>query len=56
MDYEGEIGVIISKAEFHISEDVAMDYVWGYTTINDVTLSEGQNLRPRDVLASGTVS
>lgn len=34
LDYEGEVGVIIGKAGFRISEKDAMDYVWGYTIIN----------------------
>lgn len=42
VDYEGEIGVIIGKAGFCISERDAMDYVWGYTIINDVTARERQ--------------
>lgn len=41
-DYEGEIGVIIGKAGFRISEADAMDYVWGYTIINDLTARERQ--------------
>jgi 2-keto-4-pentenoate hydratase/2-oxohepta-3-ene-1,7-dioic acid hydratase in catechol pathway len=40
-DFEGEIGVIIGKAGFKISED-AMEYVWGYTIINDMTARERQ--------------
>ncbi|KAK4693208.1 hypothetical protein P7C71_g4149, partial [Lecanoromycetidae sp. Uapishka_2] len=42
LDYEGEIGVIISKLGFAIEEKHAMDYVWGYTIINDVTARERQ--------------
>lgn len=42
MDYEGEIGVIIGKAGFKIQEEDAMDYVWGYTIINDMTARERQ--------------
>lgn len=42
VDYEGEIGVIISKPGFKISEKEALDYVWGYTIINDVTARERQ--------------
>jgi 2-keto-4-pentenoate hydratase/2-oxohepta-3-ene-1,7-dioic acid hydratase in catechol pathway len=42
VDYEGEIGVIIGKAGFKIDEKDAMDYVWGYTNINDVTARERQ--------------
>lgn len=41
-DYEGEIGVIIGKAGFRIDEDAALDHVWGYTIINDVTARERQ--------------
>ena len=41
-DYEGEICVIIGKAGFRISESEAMDHVWGYTIINDVTARERQ--------------
>jgi 2-keto-4-pentenoate hydratase/2-oxohepta-3-ene-1,7-dioic acid hydratase in catechol pathway len=42
LDYEGEIGVIIGKDGFRISEADAMDYVWGYTIINDMTARERQ--------------
>ncbi|PQE05250.1 Fumarylacetoacetate hydrolase protein [Rutstroemia sp. NJR-2017a BVV2] len=42
LDYEGEIGVIIGKPGFRIKEEDAMDYVWGYTIINDVTARERQ--------------
>lgn len=41
-DYEGEIGVIIGKAGFRIKEEDAMNHVWGYTVINDVTARERQ--------------
>lgn len=42
VDYEGEIGVIIGRAGFRISEEDAMSHVWGYTIINDVTARERQ--------------
>ncbi|KAL3421199.1 hypothetical protein PVAG01_07644 [Phlyctema vagabunda] len=42
LDYEGEIGVIIGKSGFKISEVDASDYVWGYTIINDLTARERQ--------------
>ncbi|KAK6224253.1 fumarylacetoacetate hydrolase [Colletotrichum tabaci] len=41
-DYEGEIGVIIGKAGYRISEEDAWDYVWGFTIINDLTARERQ--------------
>ena len=34
-DYEGEIGLVIGKAGRHIAEQDALDYVAGYTIIND---------------------
>lgn len=42
MDCEGEIGVIIGKSGFRISEADAMSHVWGYTIINDMTARERQ--------------
>ena len=42
VDYEGEIGVIIGKPGFRISEDDAWGYVWGFTIVNDVTARERQ--------------
>lgn len=42
VDYEGEIGVIISKSGLRVSAENAWDYVWGYTIINDVTARERQ--------------
>lgn len=41
-DYEGELGVIVGKQGFRIGQDEAMDHVWGYTIINDVTARERQ--------------
>jgi 2-keto-4-pentenoate hydratase/2-oxohepta-3-ene-1,7-dioic acid hydratase in catechol pathway len=42
LDYEGEVGVIIGKGGFGIKAENAMDHVWGYTIINDVTARERQ--------------
>lgn len=42
LDYEGEIGIIIGKAGYAIDEKDALDHVWGYTIINDVTAREKQ--------------
>jgi 2-dehydropantoate 2-reductase len=35
--YEGELGVVIGKKCFNISEAEAKDYIFGYTCVNDVT-------------------
>ena len=37
VDYEAELGVIIGKSGRNIPLHEAMDHVWGYTIINDVT-------------------
>ncbi|KKI93568.1 hypothetical protein WQ54_02865 [Bacillus sp. SA1-12] len=37
LDYEGELAVIIGKKGKQISETEAMDYVFGYTIVNDIT-------------------
>ncbi|KAH6609086.1 hypothetical protein Trco_002432 [Trichoderma cornu-damae] len=42
IDYEGEIGVIVGKTGFRIPREKAMDHVWGYTIINDMTARERQ--------------
>jgi len=38
--HEAEVGVVISKTARHISESEAMDYVMGYTCVNDVSAKE----------------
>jgi 2-dehydropantoate 2-reductase len=35
--YEGELGVVIGKKCFNITEAEAKDYIFGYTCVNDVT-------------------
>lgn len=37
VDYEAELGVIIGRPGRDISEQDALDHVWGYTVVNDVT-------------------
>lgn len=37
LDYEGELAVVIGKKGKQINEEDAMDYVFGYTIVNDVT-------------------
>lgn len=41
-DYEGELAVVIGKAGFAITRENAMDHVYGYTIVNDVTARELQ--------------
>ena len=37
MDWEGELAVIIGKKATRVSKDNALDYVFGYTIINDIS-------------------
>lgn len=41
-DYEAELGVIIGQGGRNINVAQAMDHVWGYTIINDVTARDIQ--------------
>jgi 2-keto-4-pentenoate hydratase/2-oxohepta-3-ene-1,7-dioic acid hydratase in catechol pathway len=43
IDWEVELGVIIGRQGKHIPEDQALDHVFGYTVINDVTARDLQN-------------
>jgi 2-keto-4-pentenoate hydratase/2-oxohepta-3-ene-1,7-dioic acid hydratase in catechol pathway len=43
IDYEGELAVIIGKAGRRIRRAEAMDHVWGYTIVNDVTARDVQS-------------
>ncbi|QJD88048.1 fumarylacetoacetate hydrolase family protein [Cohnella herbarum] len=53
-DYEVELAVVIGKTAKRVSPEDAMDYVFGYTVINDVSardiqLSEGQWTRGKAI-------
>ena len=42
IDYEAELAVIVGRAGRCISRAAAMDHVWGYTIVNDVTARDLQ--------------
>jgi 2-keto-4-pentenoate hydratase/2-oxohepta-3-ene-1,7-dioic acid hydratase in catechol pathway len=42
VDYEAELGVVIGKTARHVREAEALDYVLGYTCVNDVTARDLQ--------------
>jgi 2-keto-4-pentenoate hydratase/2-oxohepta-3-ene-1,7-dioic acid hydratase in catechol pathway len=44
IDYEAELGVIIGKGGRGIKAANALDHVWGYTIINDVTARDLQGI------------
>ncbi|MFJ8266770.1 fumarylacetoacetate hydrolase family protein [Peribacillus asahii] len=43
LDYEGELAVIIGKEGKAIAKEEALDYVFGYTILNDVTARDLQS-------------
>ncbi|MFF2390610.1 fumarylacetoacetate hydrolase family protein [Agromyces sp. NPDC058104] len=42
VDYEAELGVIIGKPARGVQARDALDYVWGYTVVNDITARDIQ--------------
>lgn len=47
VDYEGELGVIIGRAAKNVSAEDALDYVFGYTVVNDITARNIQFSEPQ---------
>jgi len=43
-DYEAEVGVVIKRRAFKVSKEKALDYVFGYTCCNDVSVRDWQNV------------
>lgn len=46
VDYEGELGVVIGKISHMVENEQALEYVFGYTCINDVT---ARDLQAKDI-------
>lgn len=44
LDYEIELGVVLGKSGRDIAEDTAMEHIFGYTVINDITARDLQRL------------
>jgi len=42
VDYEGELGIVIGKKAKAVRKDQALDYVLGYTIVNDVSARDYQ--------------
>lgn len=42
VDYEAELGVIVGRAGADIAPEDALDHVWGYTVVNDITARDIQ--------------
>ena len=47
IDYEGELGVVIGRRAKDVSADEALDYVFGYTVVNDITARNIQFAEPQ---------
>ena len=47
VDYEGELGVIIGRPAKNVTPEEALDYVFGYTAINDITARNVQFAEPQ---------
>lgn len=47
VDYEGELGVIIGTAARNVSAEEALDHVFGYTVVNDLTARDIQFREPQ---------
>jgi 2-keto-4-pentenoate hydratase/2-oxohepta-3-ene-1,7-dioic acid hydratase in catechol pathway len=51
VDYEAELAVIIGKGGRAISSESALEHVWGYTIVNDVTARDLQSRHSQWLLA-----
>jgi len=51
LDYEAELAVVIGKEGRGIRREEAMDYVWGYTIINDVSARDLQKKHQQWLIA-----
>jgi 2-keto-4-pentenoate hydratase/2-oxohepta-3-ene-1,7-dioic acid hydratase in catechol pathway len=43
VDYEAELGVVIGKTAYRVPQEKSLDYVFGYTCVNDVTARDQQS-------------
>ena len=46
VDHEGELAIVIGQVAKDVTEDKALDYVWGFTIANDVT---ARDIQKKDV-------
>lgn len=47
VDYEGELGVVIGRPAKNVTPEEALDYVFGYTIVNDITARNIQFAEPQ---------
>lgn len=53
LNYEGEMAVVIGKEARNVPVESAMEHVWGYTVVDDVTARDIQNREEAFVRAKG---
>lgn len=53
VDYEGELGVVIGQRARRVSREAALDYVLGFTCINDMTVRDLQKRDGQWIRAKG---
>lgn len=53
VDYEGELAVVIGRGGYGIAREAALDHVFGYVALNDVTSRELQKRHGQWVLGKG---
>jgi 2-keto-4-pentenoate hydratase/2-oxohepta-3-ene-1,7-dioic acid hydratase in catechol pathway len=53
LDYEGELAVVIGRRAKSVSKQNALDFVFGYTILNDVTARDKQSLHGQWLLGKG---
>ncbi|MER6347892.1 fumarylacetoacetate hydrolase family protein [Streptomyces sp. NPDC001595] len=46
-DQEGELGVVIGRTAAHVTADEALDHVFGYTCVLDITVRSGEDRSTR---------
>src|SRR5699024_5699933 len=55
LDYEGELAVVIGKQAWKIDSNMALDYIYGYTIINDITARGLQRERAQVLLSTNLI-
>lgn len=53
VDYEAELAIVIGKKTSYVSEEKAMENIFGYTCLNDVTARDLQNIDSQWTRAKG---
>lgn len=51
LDYEGELGVVIGRTAHRVSVDDALDHVFGYVVVDDVSARDKQKGEPQWIRA-----